>query len=101
MSENVKKITDEILKEISAEFKDKGEEVFGDLKQWAQIIANIKIEKIKEGDNKEKLAELKRTEEYAWAGIIALRAKYSAILEEKLWALAERILKVVRTAFLA
>ena len=94
-----KKILDEILDELSKEFKDKANDAKDELKYWGEVLVKLRIARINGDADEVKNAE--KSEEYAWNAICALKAKYSAVLEEKAWSLAERILKVFRNVLLA
>ena len=100
IKDDLKVLADGVLKEISTEFKEQSQEVLGELLGWAKIIAQIKYEIARGGDDK-KLAELRRSEEYAWAGLQSLKARHAIVVESKVWPLIERLLILVKKVFLA
>ena len=101
IKDDLKELADGVLKEISTEFKEQSQEVLGELLGWAKIIAQIKYEIARGGGDDKKLAELRRSEEYAWAGLQSLKARHAIVVESKVWPLIERLLILVKKVFLA
>jgi hypothetical protein len=94
-----KEIFKKVVDEIGEAFKDQVADVKDSLKDWSKIVVELRAKQLTEHDEDE-LAELKKSEEYAWAGIMALKAKHEQIFVDKTWELMERILKTLRIAFL-
>jgi len=94
-----KELAKKVLEEIGDTLKEDAKDLKGILKEWGEILIKLKIERLK-GGSTELLAELKKSEEYSWAGIEAVKAEYSKIFVGKTWELVGKILKVVRIAFI-
>lgn len=97
--DEIKELAKEILKKLAEEFKEDAKEVASQMGDWAKILAKIKYEIAKGGDE-DKIKELKKSEDYAWAGILALKAEYAKIIEEKTWNFVEKVLRLIRIVFL-
>jgi len=96
---NAEELMKEVASEIADEFKDKAEEAKQDLKYWGEKIVQLRIAMLT--GSAAEIEELKKSEEYAWNAIISLKTKYSYIIEEKSWLVAEKLLKVLKRVILS
>lgn len=97
--EKFDEIVKEITKEISKEFKEYAEKAKFDLEYWSKKMIELRIAKLK-GDAKE-IENAKKSEEYAWAAVASLKAKYSKILEDSAWKILEKVLQILRRVLLS
>lgn len=94
----IEKHIEELFKEIAGQFKENGQKAYEELRDWARILAKLKIAKLYPDQNK--MEELKKSEAYAWAGVMALRAKYNQQLEKNTWRLIEKFLILLKNILL-
>lgn len=94
---NEDKLLKDIIDEIAAFFSSELSELRDEIKAWGQQILKIKLAiKLGNGDK----YELEKTEKYAWARVLSLKAKYEYKIEQKSWQCAEKIVKVIKNAVL-